>query len=44
MPNRQTQHPWCSVHNGIEEYENKDSIRVDCLTEQNAVEFGFANK
>ena len=38
------QHAWCSAHNGIEEYENKDFTRVDCLTEQNAVEFDFANK
>ena len=38
------QHAWCSAHNGIEEYENKDYTRVDCLTEQNAVEFDFANK
>ena len=38
------QHAWCSAHNGIEEYENRDYTRVDCLTEQNAVEFDFANK
>lgn len=38
------QHAWCSAHKGIEEYENKDFTRVDCLTEQNAVEFDFANK
>ena len=38
------QHSWCKMHNGIEEYENKDYTRVDCLTKINAVEFDFANK
>ena len=38
------QHVWCSANNGIEEYENKDFTRVDCLTETHAVEFDFANK
>ena len=38
------QHAWCSAHKGIEEYENKDFTRVDCLTSTNAVEFDFANK
>ena len=38
------QHAWCSMHKGIEEYENKDKTRVDCLTEAHAVEFDFANK
>ena len=38
------QHAWCSLHKGIEEYENKDKTRVDCLTDTNAVEFDFANK
>ena len=38
------QHAWCSMHQGIEEYENKDFTRVDCLTKINAVEFDFANK
>ena len=38
------QHAWCKRHNGIEEYENKDKTRVDCLTEHHAVEFDFANK
>ncbi len=37
-------HAWCSYHNGIEEYENKDKTRVDCLTDTHAVEFDFANK
>ena len=38
------QHAWCSAHNGIEEYENTDKTRVDCLTDTYAVEFDFANK
>ena len=29
---------------GVEEYENKDFTRVDCLTDTHAVEFDFANK
>ena len=35
---------WCSLHNGITEYKNKDLTRVDCLTKSHAVEFDFANK
>lgn len=38
------QHIWCSLNNGIEEYENSDKTRVDCLTKTHAVEFDFANK
>ena len=38
------QHAWCTKNNGIEEYENNDLTRVDCLTKYNAVEFDFANK
>ncbi len=38
------QHAWCKAHNGIEEYENTDKTRVDCLTAYHAVEFDFANK
>jgi len=38
------QHAWCSAHQGIEEYENEDKTRVDCLTKNYAVEFDFANK
>lgn len=35
---------WCKANNGILEYQNDDSTRVDCLTENNAVEFDFAAK
>ena len=38
------QHAWCSAKNGVEEYQNKDYTRVDCLTDTHAVEFDFANK
>lgn len=38
------QHAWCFAHGGIEEYENDDFTRVDCLTKKYAVEFDFANK
>lgn len=38
------QHAWCAAHNGIEEYKNSDNTRVDCLTENHAVEFDFAYK
>ena len=38
------QQAWCSAHNGIMEYENRDFTRVDCLTKKHAVEFDFANK
>ena len=38
------QHAWSSLHKGVEEFENKDKTRVDCLTDTHAVEFDFANK
>lgn len=38
------QQAWCSLHNGITEYENADKTRVDCLTSAHAVEFDFARK
>lgn len=38
------QHAWCEKHCGIEEYQNADFTRVDCLTKTHAVEFDFANK
>lgn len=40
----QYQHIWCKANNGIEEFENSDYTRVDCLTSCNAVEFDFAKK
>lgn len=38
------QHAWCLKHNGIEEFENTDKTRVDCLTDTHAIEFDFADK
>ena len=38
------QHEWCSIHKGMEEFENRDKTRVDCLTDTHAVEFDFAEK
>ena len=35
---------YCSIIGGIAEYRNKDSTRVDCLTEKNAIEMDFAEK
>lgn len=35
---------WCRERNGISEYVLEDKTRVDCLTEDYAVEFDFANK
>lgn len=37
-------HAYCSIHNGIEEYELSDKTRIDCLTDTHAIEFDFANK
>ena len=38
------QHAWCSANGGVEEFQNKDYTRVDCITKKYAVEFDFANK
>lgn len=38
------QHAYCTIYNGIEEYQLSDKTRVDCLTSKNAIEFDFANK
>ena len=38
------QQAWCGLQNGVEEYENKDFTRVDCLSETHADELDFANK
>ena len=38
------QQAWCSMNDGIEEYENADYTRVDCLTPTHAVEFDFWHK
>ena len=38
------QHAYCSINNGIEEFELQDKTRIDCLTDDYAIEFDFANK
>lgn len=38
------QHAYCSIHNGIEEFELQDKTRIDCLTDDYAIEFDFVNK
>ena len=38
------QHAYCSIHNGIEEFELQDKTRIDCLTDDYAIEFDFAKK
>ena len=35
---------WCSEQKGKMEYVLPDYTRVDCLTEEHAIEFDFANK
>lgn len=35
------QHAYCSAVNGVEEYELPDKTRVDCLTNEYAIEFDF---
>ncbi len=37
-------HAWCKLNSGIEDFENKDFTRVDCLTKTHAAELDFANK
>jgi len=35
---------WCAEHNGLLEQVLKDGSRVDCLTQEYAIEFDFADK
>ncbi len=41
---KEYQSVWCAQHNGITEYILDDKARVDCLTEDYAIEFDFAYK
>ena len=43
-PESYYQNLWCSEQKGQTEYELEDLTRVDCLLENKAVEFDFANK
>ncbi len=38
------QEVWCKAHKGITEYKLPDKARIDCLTDDLAVEFDFAPK
>lgn len=38
------QNVWCAQHNGKIEYILDDNARIDCLTEDYAIEFDFAYK
>ena len=35
---------WCQKAGGITEFRNPDNTRVDCLTDNYAIEFDFAEK
>lgn len=41
---REYQEIWCNRVNGVMEYVLDDRTRVDCLTEEYAIEFDFAKK
>ena len=43
-PESYYQNLWCNEQKGQVEYELEDLTRVDCLLEDKAVEFDFANK
>src|SRR5574344_1361941 len=38
------QNQWCKANNGVTEYVLPDATRIDCLTNDYAIEFDFANK
>ncbi len=41
---KEYQNKWCSDNNGVMEYRLNDTTRIDCLTQNYAIEFDFANK
>lgn len=43
-PEKYYQELWCEKHHGITEYRLPDGARVDCLTDDYAIEFDFAAK
>lgn len=43
-PEKYYQEIWCNEHNGVMEYRLDDATRVDCLTDEYAIEFDFAPK
>ena len=38
------QHVYCALYRGTEEYELPDKTKVNCLTENYAIEFDFASE
>ena len=44
FPEKQYQKHWCNSHGGRTEYMLDDNSRVDCLTDQYAIEFDYASK
>lgn len=44
LPEQYYQQEWCNEHRGSMEYRLPDGSRVDCLTEDYAVEVDFASK
>lgn len=43
-PEKYYQELWCGEHNGVMEYKLDDYTRVDCLTDEYAIEFDFGRK
>ncbi|BCS55152.1 hypothetical protein GSbR_19330 [Geobacter sp. SVR] len=43
-PEKHYQKLWCDDHKGVLEFRLQDGARVDCLTDEYAVEFDFATK
>jgi len=43
-PEKYYQDLWCSAHNGQTEVVLSDSLRADCITDKEAIEFDFADK
>ena len=41
---KEYQNQWCKAHNGETEVRLSDRTRIDCLTEEYAIEFDFATK
>ncbi len=41
---KEYQNHWCSLNNGTVEYRLPDKSRVDCVTDNYAIEFDFTNK
>ena len=41
---RDYQKYWCEINNGTQEYRLPDKTRVDCVTDNYAIEFDFAKK